>query len=151
MLCPFCNSAQTQVVDSRDTESLEAIRRRRECLKCGKRFTTYERVESVGLRVIKKDGTQEEFDLKKLRRGIMLPCEKTKMTESEIEQVVDKVERELRRYKSTEIPSKRIGQIVMKHLKKANKIAYVRYASVYREFKDLEDFNLEVQKLMKGK
>lgn len=149
MLCPFCANIQTQVLDSRDTENLEAIRRRRECLKCKKRFTTYERVESVGLRVIKKDGMQEEFDMHKLLRGITRSCDKTTVTTEEIKRLVDEVESELREYKSVEIPSKKIGKIVMNHLKKLNKIAYVRYASVYQEFKDLEDFEGELKKLLK--
>lgn len=150
MLCPFCGHHETQVVDSRDTENLEAIRRRRMCTKCGKRFTTYERIESVTIRVIKKDGTQESFDVAKLYRGIAKSCEKTTMKPEEIKKVVDEVEAELRDYKSVEIPSKKIGQLVMKYLKKVNKIAYVRYASVYREFKDLEDFEEEVKKLLKS-
>ena len=149
MLCPFCANIQTQVLDSRDTENLEAIRRRRECFKCKKRFTTYERVESVGLRVIKKDGMQEEFDMHKLLRGITRSCDKTTVTTEEIKRLVDEVESELREYKSVEIPSKKIGKIVMNHLKKLNKIAYVRYARVYQEFKDLEDFEGELKKLLK--
>lgn len=149
MLCPFCNHSQTQVIDSRETENLEAIRRRRVCLKCEKRFTTYERVESVNIRVIKKDDTQESFDQGKLFRGIARACEKTTMTADEIKAIVDEVEAELRDYKSVEIPSRKIGQIVMKYLKRRNKIAYVRYASVYREFKDLEDFEEELKRLLK--
>jgi transcriptional repressor NrdR len=151
MLCPFCNHNQTQVIDSRDTENLEAIRRRRECFSCHKRFTTYERVESVGLRVIKKNGMQEEFDLTKLHRGITKACEKMTVGQKEIQTLVDKIEAELRDYPSVEIPSKKIGQMVMKHLKKLNKIAYVRFASVYREFRELEDLEKEVCKLLSHK
>ncbi len=149
MHCPFCSFDQTQVTDSRDTENLEAIRRRRVCQKCGKRFTTYERVESAGLRVVKKDGKQEEFDTNKLYRGIAHSCEKTVVTAEQIKKLVDDVESELRDYKSVEIPSKIVGRIVMKYLKRLDKVAYVRYASVYREFKDLEDFEQELQKLSK--
>ena len=151
MLCPFCNYNETQVIDSRDTENLEAIRRRRECLKCHKRFTTYERVETIGIRVVKKDGSQEEFDINKLYRGVAKACEKTSVTPEQIKKVVDAVTAEVRNYKSTEIPSKKVGRIIMKYLKKVDKVAYVRFASVYREFKDLEDFEEELVKLLKNK
>ena len=151
MKCPFCGSIENQVLDSRDTENLEAIRRRRECLACKKRFTTYERVESVNLVVIKKDGRQEEFAREKIKKGIVRAAEKRPITEEEIEEIIDGIEFELKNYKTTEIPSAKIGSLVMKHLKRKDKVAYVRFASVYREFADLEDFSQELQKLLKVK
>ena len=151
MKCPFCGSIENQVLDSRDTENLEAIRRRRECLSCKKRFTSYERIESVNLVVIKKDGRQEEFSREKIKKGIVRATEKRPITDEEIEEMIDGIEFELKNYKTTEIPSAKIGSLVMKQLKRKDKVAYVRFASVYREFADLEDFSQELQKLLKVK
>ena len=148
MKCPFCTNSETQVIDSRDTENLEATRRRRECLKCQKRFTTYERIEDTNLIVIKKDGRREDFEREKIKNGVRKACEKRPVTEEMIEALVDDVELELRSYKSTEVPSSVIGKLAMKRLKKLDKVAYVRFASVYREFTELTDFEEELRKLL---
>lgn len=144
MKCPYCGSNNTKVVDTRETESL--TRRRRECLKCGKRFTTYERVE-IDLVVIKKDGSRENFNRDKLKIGILKACEKRPVSTDRIEKAIDEIERELRKLKTNEIESRIIGDKVVKRLKGLDKVAYIRFASVYREFKDLEDFEKEVKSL----
>ena len=148
MKCPYCNDNQSEVVETRDSEDLTTIRRRRECLKCQKRFTTYERVENAPLVVIKNDGSRERFSRDKLEMGVVKAAEKTTLTMEEITRLIDEVERELRTLESIEIPSKTIGQLVMKKLKSINKIAYIRFASVYRKFADLEDFEKELKKLL---
>lgn len=148
MKCPYCGSVETEVVETRDSEDLETIRRRRSCLKCEKRFTTYERVENVHLIVIKKDGKREQFNREKLKVGILRACEKTAVGVIEIEEIVRGVERELRSGDSVEIESKKIGQMVANKLKKIDKIAYIRFASVFRRFVDVEDFEKELKKLI---
>ena len=148
MRCPFCEHQDTEVVETRDSEDLATIRRRRECSKCTKRFTTYERVERVPLIVIKKDGRKEQFDRDKLKKGIFKSCEKTIVGIEEIDSIVDDVEKELRNMDSVEVESKKIGQLVAQKLKKLDKIAYIRFASVFRRFVDVEDFEKEVQKLL---
>ena len=148
MRCPFCDHQDTEVVETRDSEDLSTIRRRRSCSKCTKRFTTYERVERVPLIVIKKDGRKEQFDRDKLQRGILKSCEKTILGIEEIEKIVDGVEKELRTQDSVEVDSKKIGQFVAQKLKKIDKIAYIRFASVFRRFVDVEDFEKELQKLL---
>lgn len=148
MKCPYCNHNQSEVVETRDSEDLTTIRRRRECLKCKKRFTTYERVENAPIVVIKKDGRREQFSRDKLKMGVVKAAEKTTMPMEEITKLVDEVERELRNLESIEIPSKTIGQLVMKKLKGLNKIAYIRFSSVYRKFADLEDFEKELKRLL---
>jgi transcriptional repressor NrdR len=148
MKCPYCNHESTEVVETRDSEDLAVTRRRRECAKCLKRFTTYERVETVTLIVIKKSGSRENFDREKLINGIKRATEKTSVTHAHIEQLVDEIERELRGADSIEIESKKIGQMVAMRLKKIDKVAYIRFASVFRRFVDLEDFEKEVQKLL---
>ena len=148
MKCPYCNDNQSEVVETRDSEDLATIRRRRECLKCKKRFTTYERVENAPLVVIKKDGRREQFNRDKLKMGIVKAAEKTTMSMEEIIKLVDEVERELRHLEGIEIASKTVGQLVMKKLKQLNKIAYIRFSSVYRKFADLEDFEKELKKLL---
>ncbi|OGH14922.1 MAG: transcriptional regulator NrdR, partial [Candidatus Levybacteria bacterium RIFCSPHIGHO2_01_FULL_37_33] len=140
MKCPYCGSSEIEVVETRDSEDLETIRRRRECLKCEKRFTTYERVENINLVVIKKDGRREQFDRDKLKRGIIRSCEKTKVSMEDIERIVVEVERELRGADSVEVDSKKIGQMVAQRLKKIDKVAYIRFSSVFRRFVDVEDF-----------
>lgn len=147
MQCPFCTHIDSKVVDSR--EAAASIRRRRECLKCGKRFTTYERVESVALMIVKKDGRREGFDREKLRAGLRKACEKRPVSEEKIGRVVQKVEAELRRVPQSEIPSKKIGDLVMRHLKRLDKVAYIRFASVYRDFSDVTTFQEELKKLTK--
>ena len=149
MKCPYCGSKETEVVETRDSEDLETIRRRRSCIKCEKRFTTYERVENINLVVIKKDGRREQFDRDKLKNGIFRSCEKTTVTVDNIERIVTEIERELRSGDSVEIESKKIGQMVAVRLKKLDKIAYIRFSSVFKRFVDIEDFEKEVQKLIK--
>ena len=149
MKCPYCGSTETEVVETRDSEDLDTIRRRRECQKCQKRFTTYERVETINIIVIKKDGKREQFDRDKLKQGILKACEKTKVSHDEIERIVTEVERELKGLESVEVESKKIGQMVAAKLKKLDKIAYIRFASVFKRFVDVEDFEKEVKKLIK--
>src|SRR3989344_506966 len=139
MKCPYCGSAETEVVETRDSEYLE----------CEKRFTTYERVENINLVVIKKDGRREQFDRDKLKRGIIRSCEKTKVSMEDIERIVVEVERELRGADSVEVDSKKIGQMVAQRLKKIDKVAYIRFSSVFRRFVDVEDFEKELKKLIK--
>lgn len=148
MKCPYCGSRETEVVETRDSEDLETIRRRRACVNCEKRFTTYERVENVNLVVIKKDGRREQFNRDKLKSGIIRSCEKTKVSLEDVERIVADVERELRGDTSVEIDSKRIGQMTSAKLKKLDKVAYIRFSSVFKRFLDVEDFEKEVKKLI---
>ena len=149
MKCPYCNYEETQVIDSRDTENLEATRRRRECAKCNKRFTTYERVEEAEIVVVKKEGKRERFERQKVINGILKACEKRPISLEKIEKVVDEVESDLRKRDSVEVDSKVIGNLVMKKLKSLDKVAYIRFASVYLEFEDLARFDEELDKLQK--
>jgi len=149
MKCAYCGHEETQVVDSRDTENLEATRRRRSCLKCSKRFTTYERVEEADIVVEKKGGKRERYNRQKVLNGILKACEKRPIPLEKIEKVTDEVESELRKRDSVEIESKVIGNILMRKLKSLDKIAYIRFASVYREFEDLDKFVEELEKLQK--
>lgn len=149
MKCPYCGSTETEVVETRDSEDLGTIRRRRACLKCEKRFTTYERVENINLIVIKKNGKREQFDRDKLKSGILKSCEKTKVSLEKIEKIVNEVEQELRSGDSIEVESKKIGQMVAGRLKKIDKVAYIRFSSVFRRFVDVEDFEKEVKRLIK--
>ncbi len=148
MKCPYCTHAQIKVVDKRDSD--DAIRRRRECLKCERRFTTYERIEQVDITVIKRNGAKQRFDKDKLKQGLIRACEK-RISLEQMDNIVSKVDRELKRSKSVEIPSTKIGSLVMKHLKKIDKISYLRYASVYQGFEDVEEFREEFEKLIKKK
>ena len=149
MKCPYCGSADSEVVETRTSEDVDTIRRRRECLKCEKRFTTYERIENVNLVVIKKDGKREQFDRDKLKSGIIRSCEKTTVSLEQIEKIVTEVERELRGGDSVEVESKKIGQMVAIKLKKIDKVAYIRFSSVFKRFVDVEDFQEEVKRLIK--
>jgi len=149
MKCPYCGSTESEVVETRASEDVDTIRRRRECLECKKRFTTYERIENVNLVVIKKDGKREQFDRDKLKRGIIRSCEKTAVSMEAIEKIVTEVERELRGADSVEIESKKIGQMVASRLKKIDKVAYIRFSSVFKRFLDIEDFQEEVKRLIK--
>ena len=149
MKCPYCGYEETQVIDTRETENLEATRRRRECLKCSKRFTTYERLEEAEIIVVKKDGRRERFERQKLLNGILKACEKRPISVDKIERLVDDVESDLRKRDSVEVESKTVGEIAMKKLKTLDKIAYIRFASVYREFEDLDMFEQELEKLQK--
>lgn len=149
MKCPYCGSKETEVVETRDSDDLETIRRRRACLKCEKRFTTYERVENINLVVIKKDGRRERFNRDKLKSGIIRSSEKTKISLDKIEKIVVDIERELRAADSIEVESQKIGHMVALRLKKLDKVAYIRFSSVFKRFVDVEDFEKEVKKLIK--
>ena len=140
MKCVFCGHIETKVVDSRLNETGCSIRRRRECLECGKRFTSYETVEVVPLLVIKRDGSRQAFDPQKVRAGIIKACEKRPVTADQINGLIDNIEKTLMNSLEQEIPSKTIGDMVMQGLKKLDEISYVRYAAVYRQFQDLESF-----------
>jgi transcriptional repressor NrdR len=148
MHCPYCGRKETEVVETRDNEDLDTIRRRRACLHCLKRFTTYERVENVHLAVIKKDGKREQFHRDKLKMGLVKSCEKTTVSIEQIEKIVIDVERELRSGESIEINSMKIGELVAEKLKKLDKVAYIRFASVFKQFVDIEDFEEEVKGLI---
>lgn len=149
MHCPYCGSTETEVVETRVGEDGANIRRRRTCSGCQKRFTTYERIENVPLIVKKKDGKREQFDRDKLQRGMITATQKTIVSLQNITQIVDEIERELRSGDSVEIDSKKIGQMVAGKLKKIDKVAYIRFSSVFKQFVDLEDFQKELQKLIK--
>jgi len=151
MKCPFCGHQEDKVVDSRASSDGAAIRRRRECLKCGKRFTTYEHVEEQPLMIIKKDGRREPFDRHKLVAGLVKACEKRPVGMDELERLVDELERELSQQFEREAPSREIGERVMKRLHALDPVAYVRFASVYREFKDVEQFMRELKELLATK
>ena len=140
MKCPFCGNAESKVIDSRISKDGDAIRRRRECVSCGKRFTTYEFVEEVLPTVVKKDGRREPFDRSKIRSGIKKACEKRPISTDEIESIVDRIEQSCQEYPDKEIPSSVVGEQVMKELQNLDGVAYVRFASVYREFRDVGDF-----------
>lgn len=148
MKCPYCGSRETEVVETRDSEDLETIRRRRHCLSCTKRFTTYERVENIHLVVIKKDGRRQQFNRDKVKAGVISACEKTTVALDAIEKIVIDIERELRGEESVEIESKKIGQMVANRLKALDKIAYIRFSSVFKRFVDVEDFEKEVKRLI---
>ena len=148
MRCPFCNQDNTKVVDSRPVEDTNSIRRRSMCEVCGKRFTTYEKVETIPLSVIKKDQNRELYDRAKLQAGILRACYKRPIPIEKIEAMLDSVEGILFNTEEREIPSTRIGEVVMEHLKDLDAVAYVRFASVYREFKDVSTFMDELKKFM---
>jgi len=145
MRCPFCGYKEDKVVDSRATAEESAVRRRRECLKCGKRFTTYEYVEEVSLMVIKKDSRREPFDRKKLLAGIMKACEKRPVSMERMEEIVIGVERAIQRKSDREVNSRDIGELIMEKLRTLDDVAYVRFASVYRQFKDVSQFMKELK------
>lgn len=151
MKCPFCNFPDSKVVDSRPTDEGTSIRRRRECLQCLKRFTTYETVERLPLMLIKRDGTREPYDRNKLLAGVMKACEKRPVPQARLEQLVDTVEQKLFGTLETEVSSQKIGEMVMEELKKIDEVAYVRFASVYRQFKDINTFLEELNSLLKNK
>ena len=149
MKCPFCNQDNTRVVDSRPVDDNTAIRRRRLCDACGKRFTTYEKVETIPLIVIKKDQNREQFDRSKIEAGVLRACHKRPVSAEQIHKLVDEVETEIFNLEEREIPSSVIGEIVMDKLKDLEAVAYVRFASVYREFKDVNTFMDELKKILK--
>jgi transcriptional repressor NrdR len=146
--CPFCDQLENRVIDSRLSKDGHAIRRRRECIECKRRFTTYERVEISIPLVVKKDGRREHFDRDKLKSGIMKACEKRQVSVDEIERFVDELERGIQEQGDREIPSETIGRRVMEYLRELDDVAYVRFASVYRSFKDLKEFMSELQDLI---
>lgn len=148
MRCPYCGYKEDKVVDSRATAEESAIRRRRECLKCGKRFTTYEYIEEVSLMVIKKDGRRQPFDRKKILTGIMKACEKRPISMEKMEEIVVQVERAIQKKSDREVASSRIGELVMEKLKVMDDVAYVRFASVYRQFKDVGQFMVELKDML---
>jgi transcriptional repressor NrdR len=151
MKCPFCNNANSSVVDSRDSKDGETIRRRRQCDQCEKRFTTYERVEELLPLVIKKDGRREPFDRKKILGGIQKACEKRPVSMERVEETVDRIEREIVEMGEKEVPSTAIGERIMRALHDLDHVAYVRFASVYRDFKDVNQFLNELQGLLHDK
>ncbi|HBM79243.1 MAG: transcriptional regulator NrdR [Clostridiales bacterium] len=151
MKCPYCNSEETKVIDSRPTEDHTSIRRRRECLKCLKRFTTYETVDTLPVLVIKKDGTREHFDKRKILNGLMRACEKRPVSLNELESLVNDIEKKVYNSLEPEITSKKIGEMVMNKLKNIDEVSYVRFASVYRQFKDINTFMDELNKILKEK
>jgi len=146
--CPFCGEQESKVIDSRPVEDGSVIRRRRECLGCGKRFTTYERIESLPILVIKKDGRREMFDREKIVRGLLKACEKRPVPREKIEEIASEIESEFRAEGRKEVTSKEIGEKVIEALKEIDKVAYVRFASVYREFTDLTHFIKELETLL---
>ncbi|MCR4956478.1 MAG: transcriptional regulator NrdR [Lachnospiraceae bacterium] len=148
MKCPFCSSENTRVIDSRPADDNNSIRRRRICDDCSKRFTTYEKVETIPLIVIKKDNNREQYDRSKIEAGVLRACHKRPISADKITKLVDDVETEIFSREEKEIPSSEIGEIVMKHLKDLEAVAYVRFASVYREFKDVNTFMNELKKIL---
>lgn len=150
MLCPKCQSSQTKVIDSRSVDDDTSIRRRRECLNCGYRFNTYERVERTPLLVVKRDGTREEFSREKLLRGIIRSAEKRPITREQMERLASDVENDIRNYTDTEIPSEQIGEYVMPRLLEIDEVSYIRFASVYRQFQSREMFMKELESMMKS-
>lgn len=147
MVCPFCKNKNTDVIETRDNDKLSIVRRRRECTSCKKRFTTYERIEEVNALVIKKDGRREKFDQNKLKKGVIEACAKTKVSYGDIEKIVEDVTKKLYSTNNLEIESREIGEIVAQKLKLIDKVAYIRFASVFKEFMDVDDFKRELKQV----
>jgi transcriptional repressor NrdR len=148
MRCPFCKNENSKVVDSRPARNGRAIRRRRECLRCGERFTTYEQVEEIQPMVVKKDGRREPFERRKVIEGILKACEKRPISVNRVEAFVDELEKDIQEKGATEIDSKEIGEQVMSRLRQWDDVAYARFASVYKQFKDLKEFMAQLQELL---
>ena len=148
MKCPFCNHENTRVIDSRPAEDNNSIRRRRVCDECGKRFTTYEKIESVPIVVIKKDGSRQTYDREKLQRGIMNSCASRPVSMDTVDGILDKIESTVHNSLEREVSSQKIGQMVMDELRQVDEVAYVRFASVYKQFKDIDTFKAELEKMM---
>lgn len=146
--CPFCTFEESKVVDSRSTEENNAIRRRRECLNCGKRYTTYEKVEDIPVLVIKKDLTRENFNKEKIINGLIIACQKRPVSRKQIEDIADDIEKTISNQMLAEVKSDVIGEMIMERLKKVDEVSYVRFASVYRQFKDINTFMEEIKSLM---
>jgi len=151
MKCPYCEHTESKVIDSRESRNGFTIRRRRECLSCAKRFTTYEKIEEIPYMVVKKDGRRQRFDDQKLLRGLLKACEKRPISISALEEIVEEIESMLQEKSEKEMPAEDIGQYVMKRLHDLDKVAYVRFASVYRDFKDVIEFKEELEKILKEK
>ena len=151
MKCPFCGHIEDKVIDSRSSNEDKSVRRRRECIKCKKRFTTYEYIEEIPLMVIKKDGRRESFDRNKIISGILKACEKRPVSVEKVEAVVDRVEKELQKSFDKEVKAQVVGELVMDYLHKLDEVAYVRFASVYRQFKDINHFMKELKDLLSNK
>lgn len=151
MKCPYCGYGESKVVDSRSTDDKTAIRRRRECLSCNKRYTTYEKIENVPLLVIKKNMSREYFDRSKILNGLMKACQKRPVSRKQIEEIADEIERKISSNVLTEINSSDIGEMIMESLKKVDEVSYVRFASVYRQFKDINTFMEEIKNLISNR
>ncbi|MCI6061101.1 MAG: transcriptional regulator NrdR [Dorea sp.] len=149
MKCPYCSHPDTRVIDSRPAEDGNSIRRRRSCDVCGKRFTTYEKVETIPLTIIKKDNTREQYERRKIENGVLRACYKRPVATSDIQKTIDRIETKIFSLEEKEVPSNVIGEIVMEELKGLDEVAYVRFASVYREFKDVNTFMDELKKILK--
>lgn len=149
MNCPYCGFPDSRVVDSRETESKEAIRRRRECAACGQRFTTYEKIEEIPITVVKRDGSTELFHPEKLLRGLSRACTKRRVSVERLQGVVADIERELREEGAYEVPSERVGKMALERLQQIDLVAYIRFASVYRQFESIEEFKRELEQLAK--
>ena len=148
MKCPFCFNDENKVVDSRSTDDNTTIRRRRECTKCNKRYTTYEKIEDIPILVVKRDLTRENFNKEKIVNGLIIACQKRPVSRKQIEEIAEEIEKKISNNMLTEIESEKIGEMVMKRLKEIDEISYVRFASVYRQFKDINTFLEEITRLM---
>ena len=148
MKCPFCQSDNDRVVDSRTSPDGAATRRRRECLSCKRRYTTYERVEATSVKIVKKDGVREPFDRGKIKRGLEKACWKRPVSDSQLESIIASVENDLEKNFESEVESRHLGELVMQHLREVDQVAYVRFASVYRQFQDLHDFVSELKPML---
>ncbi len=151
MKCPFCAHLHDKVVDSRESKDGDAIRRRRQCLKCKRRFTSYERIDEIPSMVVKKDGRRERFDRQKVLAGILRACEKRPVSMSQLETIADNAETMVQESSEREAPTRVIGEMIMKELRSLDKVAYVRFASVYLDFKDIQEFMSELKDLLKGR
>ena len=151
MKCPYCGYSESKVIDSRPADENSSIRRRRECLSCGKRFTTYETVESLPMVVVKKDGSRQSFDRRKVLGGMIRACEKRPVPLAELEKIAEEIEQDLQNSMEREISTEAIGEKVMERLRNVDQVAYVRFASVYRQFKDIDTFMTELNKLLSSK
>ncbi len=151
MKCPFCDFLEDKVVDSRESKDGLSIRRRRECLECGKRFTSYERIDEIPYMVIKKDGRRETFDRQKIRAGLMRACEKRPISIVRLDSIIDDIEKFIQESPERERPTEKIGEMIMQRLKELDKVAYVRFASVYLEFEDVSEFMSELKLLVKSR
>ncbi|SEF46438.1 transcriptional repressor NrdR [Bryocella elongata] len=151
MKCPYCGFTQDKVIDSRESKEADSIRRRRECERCNRRFTTYERLDEIPYMVIKKDGRREKFDRKKVLSGLLHSCQKRKVSATQMEQIVDAVESSVVDSAERERSTREIGELIMDRLKDIDTVAYIRFASVYRDFKDVNEFKLELEGLLSGK